>query len=32
MRDELTRTREENVRIKHALRDWQSRFAPGARA
>ncbi len=28
---ELGRTREENVRVKRALRDWQSRFAPGAR-
>ncbi|MBY8873038.1 DivIVA domain-containing protein [Micromonospora sp. PLK6-60] len=25
---ELGRTREENVRIKGALRDWQSRFGP----
>ncbi|QDY11963.1 DivIVA domain-containing protein [Micromonospora sp. HM134] len=25
---ELARTREENARIKGALRDWQSRFAP----
>ncbi|MBO4208113.1 DivIVA domain-containing protein [Micromonospora echinofusca] len=25
---ELTRTREENTRIKGALRDWQSRFGP----
>ncbi|WP_442933623.1 DivIVA domain-containing protein [Micromonospora sp. CPCC 206060] len=25
---ELVRTREENVRIKGALRDWQSRFGP----
>ena len=29
---ELGRTREENTRIKRALRDRQSRFAPGARA
>ncbi|MFY1625254.1 DivIVA domain-containing protein [Micromonospora sp. WMMD735] len=25
---ELARTREENARIKGALHDWQSRFAP----
>ncbi|MEU7616270.1 DivIVA domain-containing protein [Micromonospora rifamycinica] len=25
---ELARTREENARIKGALRDWQSRFGP----
>jgi DivIVA domain-containing protein len=29
-RAEVARTREENARIKHALRDWQSRFTPGA--
>ncbi|MCN0178020.1 DivIVA domain-containing protein [Salinispora arenicola] len=28
---ELGRTRDENVRIKRALRDWQSRFTPGVR-
>ncbi|MEV0157609.1 hypothetical protein AB0H57_28325 [Micromonospora sp. NPDC050686] len=28
---ELVLTAEENVRIKRALRSWQSRFAPGAR-
>ncbi|WP_319459930.1 DivIVA domain-containing protein [Micromonospora sp. RTP1Z1] len=30
-RRELARTAEENVRIKRALRSWQSRFVPGAR-
>ncbi|MEU2612633.1 DivIVA domain-containing protein [Micromonospora sp. NPDC007271] len=30
-RRELALTNEENVRIKRALRSWQSRFAPGAR-
>lgn len=30
-RRELARTAEENVRIKRALRNWQSHFAPGAR-
>lgn len=29
-RRELARTSEENIRIKRALRTWQSRFAPGA--
>ncbi|SCL14174.1 DivIVA domain-containing protein [Micromonospora inyonensis] len=29
-RRELTYTTEENVRIKRALRSWQSRFAPRA--
>ncbi|MGR6322275.1 DivIVA domain-containing protein [Micromonospora soli] len=29
-RRELARTAEENVRIKRALRSWQSRFTPGA--
>ncbi|MER7458915.1 DivIVA domain-containing protein [Micromonospora sp. NPDC126480] len=29
---ELGRTRDENIRIKRALRDWQSRFTPGVRA
>ncbi|PWU44550.1 cell division protein DivIVA [Micromonospora globispora] len=29
-RRELARTSEENVRIKRALRTWQSRLAPGA--
>jgi cell division septum initiation protein DivIVA len=28
---ELDRTRDENARVKQALRQWQSRFAPGAR-
>jgi len=32
VRAELARTRAENSRIKHALRDWQSRFTPGVRA
>ncbi|MEH0844702.1 DivIVA domain-containing protein [Micromonospora sp. CPCC 205711] len=30
-RRELAVTAEENLRIKRALRAWQSRFAPGAR-
>ena len=30
-RRELARTAEENVRIKRALRSWQSRFTPGTR-
>ncbi|MBO4207798.1 DivIVA domain-containing protein [Micromonospora echinofusca] len=30
-RRELIMTREENVRIKRALRNWQSRFTPGVR-
>ncbi len=30
-RREVALTREENVRIKRALRSWQSRFAPGVR-
>ncbi|MFE9688625.1 DivIVA domain-containing protein [Micromonospora sp. NPDC005806] len=30
-RRELARSAEENVRIKRALRTWQSRFTPGAR-
>ncbi|MEU8259838.1 DivIVA domain-containing protein [Micromonospora sp. NPDC048999] len=30
-RRELALTREENVRIKRALRSWQSRFTPGVR-
>ncbi len=30
-RRELALTREENARIKRALRNWQSRFSPGAR-
>ncbi|RNM00018.1 hypothetical protein EFE23_07595 [Micromonospora solifontis] len=30
-RREVARTAEENVRIKRALRNWQSRFTPGAR-
>ena len=29
-RRELAWTSEENIRIKRALRTWQSRFAPGA--
>lgn len=28
LRGELDRARDENVRIKQSLRDWQSRFAP----
>jgi len=32
VRTELARTRAENARIKDALRDWQSRFTPGAQA
>ncbi|WP_406040553.1 DivIVA domain-containing protein [Micromonospora sp. NBC_00898] len=31
VRRELARTAEENVRIKRALRSWQSRFTPGVR-
>ncbi|MEU5788042.1 DivIVA domain-containing protein [Micromonospora purpureochromogenes] len=30
-RRDLALTTEENVRIKRALRSWQSRFTPGAR-
>lgn len=30
LRGELDRTRDENVRIKQSLRDWQSRFTPRA--
>ncbi|MEU3456211.1 DivIVA domain-containing protein [Micromonospora sp. NPDC006766] len=30
-RREVALTREENVRIKRALRSWQSRFTPGVR-
>jgi len=30
-RRELALTHEENVRIKRALRSWQSRFSPGVR-
>ena len=30
VRAELATTRDENLRIKHALREWQSQFRPGA--
>ncbi|WP_018221586.1 DivIVA domain-containing protein [Salinispora pacifica] len=32
LQTELRSTRDENIRIKRALRDWQSRFTPGVRA
>ena len=32
LRAELAATRDENLRIKRALREWQSRFRPGAAA
>jgi DivIVA domain-containing protein len=32
LRAELAATRDENLRIKGALREWQSRFRPGAAA
>jgi len=32
LRAELTTTQDENLRIKNALRDWQSRFRPGVPA
>jgi hypothetical protein len=31
LQGELARTREENLRIKTHLRDWQSRFTPRVR-
>ncbi|MDG4831557.1 hypothetical protein O7627_19955 [Solwaraspora sp. WMMD1047] len=32
LRAELATTRDENLRIKQALREWQSQFRPGAAA
>jgi DivIVA domain-containing protein len=31
VRNELAWTRDENARIKNAMRDWQSQFSPSAR-